>query len=74
MQPRILRLPSVMDVTGLSPSSIRKMASTGDFPSPVRLGPRALGWLESDVIGWLNALTTKPVKDLQNQESFVFPE
>jgi prophage regulatory protein len=27
----------------------------GEFPASVQLGPRAVGWLESDVSDWISA-------------------
>lgn len=49
----ILRLPAVKGRTGLSRSTIYSRVATGTFPSPVPLGERAIGWLESEVDSWL---------------------
>jgi len=51
--PNILRRPQVQARTGLSRSSIYQYIQDGHFPAPVRLGPRAVGWLESDVNAWI---------------------
>ncbi len=53
MATRILRLPEVKNRTGLSRSSIYLRISKKEFPQSVSLGGRAVGWLESDVEGWL---------------------
>ncbi|MBT3205610.1 MAG: AlpA family phage regulatory protein [Gammaproteobacteria bacterium] len=45
----ILRLPAVSSRTGLSRSSIYMQASQGSFPASIKIGPRAVGWLESDI-------------------------
>jgi prophage regulatory protein len=50
---RILRLPGVIAVVGISRSNILKKTAAGEFPKPVRLGARAVGWKESDVLAWL---------------------
>ena len=50
----ILRLPAVKARTGLSRSTIYLRISQGDFPKPVHLGGRAVGWLEHEVTSWLN--------------------
>ena len=50
---KILRRPAVEAATGLSRSTIYQMMSTGLFPKPIRLGPRAVGWRESDLSAWL---------------------
>jgi prophage regulatory protein len=49
----ILRLPTVKASTGLSRSTIYLRVSQGTFPRPVRLGGRAVGWLEAEIQGWL---------------------
>jgi len=58
MSNSILRLPLVKTRTGLSRSSIYLAAAEGKFPKPVRLGVRAVGWLESEVDAWLSARIT----------------
>ena len=54
LTPRILRLPSVRERTGLSRSSIYLRISEDRFPRPISLGERAVGWLESEITEWLN--------------------
>jgi len=49
----ILRLPAVKRRTGLSRSTIYLRASEGTFPKPIALGPRAVGWLDSEVTDWI---------------------
>jgi prophage regulatory protein len=50
----VLRLPQVKTKVGLSRSSIYAAIAQGSFPSPIRLGARAVGWLESDVDEWVS--------------------
>ena len=52
-QRRILRIAEVCRVTGLGRSTIYQKLTEGSFPSPVRLGPRAVGWMACDVLQWL---------------------
>jgi predicted DNA-binding transcriptional regulator AlpA len=49
----ILRLPSVMEATGLSRTTIWRLESRGQFPARRRLGPQAIGWLLKDVEEWI---------------------
>jgi prophage regulatory protein len=49
---KIYRLPEVMDMTGLSRSSIYLRVSTNEFPKPVKIGRRAIGWPEESIIAW----------------------
>ena len=56
---RIIRRPEVIEMTGLSESSIRRRVREGEFPSPLRLGgenSRSIGWREQDVEAWLEGL------------------
>lgn len=50
---QILRLQQVKQVVGLGRSSIYQMMGTGDFPRPVSLGLRAIGWRYGDIKAWL---------------------
>ena len=50
---RVLRLPRVQARTGLSRSSIYMRVANGSFPQPIRLGARAVGWIESEVDAWI---------------------
>ena len=49
---KIYRLPDVMNMTGLSRSSIYLRVSTDEFPKPVKIGRRAIGWPEESIIAW----------------------
>jgi prophage regulatory protein len=50
---RILRLPDVISVTGLGRSMIYQMEADQRFPKRIRIGTRAVGWLEGEVRAWL---------------------
>ena len=53
MPRKILRLPIVLDRTGLSLSTVYLRVSEGKFPRPVSLGARAVGWIETEVEEWI---------------------
>jgi prophage regulatory protein len=53
--PLILRRPQVEARTGLSRSTLYQYIQDGQFPRPVSLGARAVGWLESEVNAWIAA-------------------
>lgn len=59
MTTRILRLPQVTEKTGYGRSAIWEKANIGEFPKPVRLGPRAVGWVEAEVDDWIAARIAK---------------
>ncbi|MEM1149947.1 MAG: AlpA family transcriptional regulator [Pseudomonadota bacterium] len=50
---RILRRPEVEALTGLARSTLYLHIKQGRFPSPVQIGPRAVGWRHSAVAAWL---------------------
>ena len=49
----ILRRRQVEQRTGLSRSTLYQYIKDGSFPKPVPLGPRAVGWIETEVRGWI---------------------
>lgn len=49
---KIIRRPELERVTGLPHSSIYEMIAKGEFPRPIRLSGRAVGWLANEVIEW----------------------
>jgi prophage regulatory protein len=53
MTDRVLRIPEVIDLVGLSVSTIYAMIADGRFPRPIKLGKRAVGWKESTIDAWL---------------------
>ncbi len=54
MATSVLRLPNVVARTGLSRSTIYLHMKRNAFPKCIALGPRAVGWLESDIEDWIN--------------------
>ena len=53
MPAKILRLPNVLDRTGLSRSTVYLRVTERRFPRPVSLGARAVGWIETEVEEWI---------------------
>ena len=53
-----LRLPSVLQITGLGRSTIYRMVADNRFPRPVRIGQRAIAWRQSDLESWSEARPT----------------
>ncbi len=58
----ILRLKDLQQRIKLSRSTIYAKIAAGDFPSPITLGPRAVGWLESDIERWITSRVLKGVR------------
>jgi prophage regulatory protein len=53
---RILRIRQVLDMTGLRRTALYEKINASEFPKPVKLGVRAVGWREGDVLSWMDSL------------------
>jgi len=60
--PRLLRLNSVLQRTPISKSEIYRRVRAGTFPAPIRLGARAVAWLESDIDQYIQKLAQESTK------------
>lgn len=58
----ILRRREVERKIKLSRSTIYKLMADGEFPKPIKLGTRAVGWFESDIVDWLNQRATGEIE------------
>ena len=52
---RILRRAEVLRSVGLGKTTLYKLISQGEFPRPLQLGPRAVGWRAEEVEAWLDS-------------------
>ena len=53
-----MRLPEVLQLTGVSRSTIYRWMATGEFPKQVSLGGNTVGgntvaWLEAEIEDWI---------------------
>jgi prophage regulatory protein len=55
MSIRILRLPEVKAQTSLSKSTIYARISANEFPKPISLGGRAVGWTDQSILNWIES-------------------
>ncbi|NVE89244.1 helix-turn-helix transcriptional regulator [Vreelandella titanicae] len=53
MSNRLIRIKDVMDRTGLARSTVYKYIGLGQFPQPIKLGTRAVAWVEREVEAWI---------------------
>ncbi|MCT7943144.1 helix-turn-helix transcriptional regulator [Shewanella holmiensis] len=51
---KVLRLKEVMRLTGLARSTVYDYIAKKQFPKPIILGQRAVGWLEHEIQDWIN--------------------
>jgi predicted DNA-binding transcriptional regulator AlpA len=51
----ILRTTEVIRLTGLSRTTLWRFERSGRFPARLRLGTNCVGWLEDEVLGWIQS-------------------
>jgi prophage regulatory protein len=56
VEERLLRLPAVLHITGLSRSTLYRLVRSGEFPAPMKVGRRCVLWPQSAVRDWIRAL------------------
>jgi len=49
----ILRLPEVLFRTGLSRATLYGLIAKEEFPHPISISARSVGWIEGEIIEWL---------------------
>lgn len=59
---RILRLNAVIELVGLRRAALYRMKRAGTFPEPIKLGVRAVGWVEEDVLAWIARRANRPLQ------------
>ncbi len=52
---RILSKRQLKELVLYSPQHIQRLEKAGRFPKRVQLGPNRVGWVEEEVLDWLNA-------------------
>jgi len=55
MASQILRRLEVQRITGLSKATLWRLVKTGDFPRPIKLSERAVGWKASEIDAWIES-------------------
>lgn len=54
-QTGFVRLPIVLNITGMGKSKIWQMAKEGTFPKPYRLAARCVGWKVEELRAWIES-------------------
>lgn len=52
---QILRRPEVLEKVPICRSAMYAMIAAGEFPKPIKLGPRSVGWISTEIDEWLEA-------------------
>lgn len=50
---RVLKLKEVLRKTSLGKTTLYMLIKVSEFPKPIHLGLRAVGWLESEIDAWI---------------------
>ncbi len=53
---RLLSKRQVKEMVLYSPQHIARLEAAGKFPKRVKLGPNRVGWVESEIVDWLEFL------------------
>src|SRR4051794_28088822 len=62
---KLLRLQQVIEMTGLSRSTIYRYEGSAVFPKRRKTGPNTVRWLEDDVVRWM---TSRPSASISHGE------
>ena len=49
---KFIKITPVNQITGLSTSEIYRRIAAGTFPKQIKLGPKSVVWIESEVLAW----------------------
>ncbi|HEY8102694.1 MAG TPA: AlpA family transcriptional regulator [Burkholderiaceae bacterium] len=52
---RLIRLPQVLALCGMSRSCVYDSIKKGTFPAPVKLSVRSSAWIHSEIVAWADA-------------------
>jgi prophage regulatory protein len=65
MSLKLSRLPAVLERTGLSASTIYDKVAPGEFPKPIKLGAKSVGWLDHEIDEWIEARMAERVAEVR---------
>ena len=52
--PRFLRLPEVLNLVGVTRSTLYRWMDAGTFPKQISVGGNTVVWVESDITNWMD--------------------
>ncbi len=52
---RVLRRQVTCDLIGLKTAALYRLVQRGQFPKPIKISTKLVGWVESEVIAWLES-------------------
>ena len=64
---RFISRKDVVDMTGLSESTIRRLQKKNLFPRSYKISSRRIAWLQSDIECWMNSVKTSDVMESDDE-------
>ena len=58
-QNTLIKLPTVKERTSLSTSEIYRRIEAGTFPAQIKLGAKAVAWLEHEINDWISEVVAQ---------------
>lgn len=52
---KLLKLKDIIVMTSLSKASVYRQMNAGTFPLPIRIGPRSVSWILSEIEEWIES-------------------
>lgn len=49
---KIIRKKQLLELIGLRRTALSDAIKAGRFPAPIKIGPRAVGWLAEEIAAW----------------------
>ncbi len=63
MTERMLKVGEVVAIAGISRATVYRLVKSNKFPKPKQISPARIGWLQSEISGWLSSLPGKQAAD-----------
>jgi predicted DNA-binding transcriptional regulator AlpA len=57
---KLIRITELMEITGLSMSTLMRMERTGRLPRRRKVSKQAMAWLSDEIEAWMRALPVTP--------------
>ena len=67
MTEKLMNGKAVLELTAMSQGTLYTLMSEGRFPRPLKVGKRAVRWVESEVVEWLDE--RKQARDQEREEA-----
>ena len=52
---RLIRLPEVLNICGISRATLYREIKAQVFPAPIHLSTRSVGWVQDEVMQWVES-------------------